>query len=78
MTDKMYEELTEALLAAGMEAVDTFLGVPARTTDPDELRQMIEEEFDEMPEETVKAYYYDVYCKNIEDSNKDTLCYEID
>ena len=29
----------------------------------EELKQLIEEEFDEMPEEDVKEYYYDVYCK---------------
>ena len=61
MTEKMYEELKEALLKAGMEAIDGFLGIPARTTDIEELKQLIEEEFDEMPEEDVKEYYYDVY-----------------
>ena len=58
MTEKMYEELKEALLKAGMGAIDGFLGIPARTTDIEELKQ-----FDEMPEEDVKEYYYDVYCK---------------
>lgn len=68
MTEKMYEELKEALLKAGMEAIDGFLGIPARTTDIEELKQLIEEEFDEMPEEDVKEYYYDVYVLKSEHS----------
>lgn len=63
MTEKMYEELKEALLEAGLEAIDDFLGVAARTTDVEELKQLIEEEFDQMPEEDAKEYYYDAYCK---------------
>lgn len=68
MTEKMYEELKEALLKAGMEAIDGFFGIPARTTDIEELKQLIEEEFDEMPEEVVKEYYYDVYVLKSEHS----------
>ena len=41
MTEKMYEELKEALLKAGMEAIDGFLGIPARTTDSQLLLTLV-------------------------------------
>lgn len=63
MTEKMYEELKNAIWDNGVEAIDDFLGYEHDVEeDKDTIENRMDEVLDQMPEEEVMEFY-NKYCK---------------
>lgn len=63
MTEKMYEELKNAIWDNGVEAIDDFLGYEHDVEeDKDTIENRMDEVLDQMPEEEV-IEFYNKYCQ---------------
>lgn len=63
MTEKMYEELKNAIWDNGVEAIDDFLGYEHDVEeDKDTIENRMDEVLDQMPEEEAMEFY-NKYCR---------------
>lgn len=63
MTERMYEELKNAIWDNGVEAIDDFLGYEHNVEeDKDTIENRMDEVLDQMPEEEAMEFY-NKYCR---------------
>lgn len=63
MTEKMYEELKNAIWDNGVEAIDDFLGYEHDVEeDKDTIENRMDEVLEQMPEEDAMEFY-NKYCR---------------
>lgn len=61
MTEKMYEELKDAIIGNGTDAIDDFLGYELNQYDERTIKEAMDDVLDQMPEDVVLEFYNE-YC----------------
>ena len=62
MVEKIYEELKKAIIDAGVDAIEDFLGLKLQFSSDEDLLETMDDILDQMPEDVVFLFYIK-YCK---------------
>ena len=62
MTEKMYEELKDAIIGNGTDAIDDFLGYELSQYDEKTIKDAMDDVLDQMPED-IALEFYNEYCQ---------------
>lgn len=65
MTERMYEELKEAVFAAGVNAVEELLGCELEFDTDEDMSEAMDDALSQMPEEDALKLYKK-YCKSLQ------------
>lgn len=59
MSDKRFEQLKDELFMSGVDAIEEFIGTDPTDWDNDTIDNMMDETYEQMPEEELNKFYED-------------------